>query len=143
MYLLVNVPQYRTFVYLLTPESNTCECLCIQGFSIKICNSECEEPQTFPPGPGTDMEDIRTTDIQRPPRAQEPQENQCWDYRNPPGRAGESPRENTQQRKCRSPRELQRRAHRPQRQLSTLEQIQPWTQRPETPRHITPQAEAQ
>ncbi|MEQ2308226.1 hypothetical protein AMECASPLE_026070 [Ameca splendens] len=29
------------------------------------------------------MEDIRTTDIQRPPRAQEPQENHRWDYCNP------------------------------------------------------------
>ncbi|MED6258748.1 hypothetical protein ATANTOWER_011846 [Ataeniobius toweri] len=29
------------------------------------------------------MEDIRTTDIQRPPRAQEPQENHRRDYCNP------------------------------------------------------------
>ncbi|MEQ2234989.1 hypothetical protein ILYODFUR_037069 [Ilyodon furcidens] len=26
--------------------------MCIQGFSIKICNSECEEPQTRPLDPG-------------------------------------------------------------------------------------------
>ncbi|MED6234425.1 hypothetical protein ATANTOWER_029753 [Ataeniobius toweri] len=58
--------------------------LCIQGFSIKICNTECDEPQTCPPGPGTDMQEIRATDIQRPPRAQESQENHCQDYRNPP-----------------------------------------------------------
>ncbi|MEQ2241796.1 hypothetical protein ILYODFUR_029015 [Ilyodon furcidens] len=42
------------------------------------------------------MEEIRATDIQRPPRAQEPRENHCWDYRNFPreeqGRApGEPP----------------------------------------------------
>ncbi|MEQ2253347.1 hypothetical protein ILYODFUR_031132 [Ilyodon furcidens] len=71
--------------------------MCIQGFSIKICNSECEEPQICPPGPGTDTEEIRATDIQRPPRAQEPQENHRRDYRNPPredqGRIpGEPPR---------------------------------------------------
>ncbi|MED6258902.1 hypothetical protein ATANTOWER_014121 [Ataeniobius toweri] len=35
--------------------------MCIQGFSIKICSSECEEPQTRPPGPGTDTEEIRDT----------------------------------------------------------------------------------
>ncbi|MEQ2305393.1 hypothetical protein AMECASPLE_037387 [Ameca splendens] len=49
-----------------------------------MCNSECEEPQTRPPGPGTDTEEIRATDIQRPPRAQEPQENHHQDYHNPP-----------------------------------------------------------
>ncbi|MEQ2302973.1 hypothetical protein AMECASPLE_012060, partial [Ameca splendens] len=58
--------------------------MCIKGFSIKICNSECEEPQTRPPGPGTDTEEIQATDIQRPLRAQEPQENHRQDYRNPP-----------------------------------------------------------
>ncbi|XP_047242554.1 uncharacterized protein LOC124881098 [Girardinichthys multiradiatus] len=45
---------------------------------------ECEKPQTCPPGPGTDMEEIRATYIQRPPRAQEPRENHCRDYRNSP-----------------------------------------------------------
>ncbi|MEQ2229797.1 hypothetical protein ILYODFUR_022510 [Ilyodon furcidens] len=56
----------------------------LQGFSIRIHNSECEEPQTHPPGPRTDTEEIQATDIQRPLRAQEPQENHRWDYRNPP-----------------------------------------------------------
>ncbi|KAK5617846.1 hypothetical protein CRENBAI_025873 [Crenichthys baileyi] len=56
----------------------------------------------------------------------------------PQRRAGESPRGTTQEPQCRSPRELQRRAHRPSRQPSTPEQILPWTQRPETPGHITP-----
>ncbi|MEQ2223580.1 hypothetical protein ILYODFUR_038115 [Ilyodon furcidens] len=37
--------------------------MCIQGFSIKICSSECEEPQTRPPGPRTDTEEIRDTDF--------------------------------------------------------------------------------
>ncbi|MEQ2297111.1 hypothetical protein AMECASPLE_031336 [Ameca splendens] len=32
-----------------------------------------------------DTEEIRATDIQRPPKAQEPQENHRRDYRNPPG----------------------------------------------------------
>ncbi|MEQ2250300.1 hypothetical protein ILYODFUR_038551 [Ilyodon furcidens] len=40
--------------------------------------------QTRPPGPGTDTEEIRTTDIQRPARAQEPHENHRRDYHNPP-----------------------------------------------------------
>ncbi|MEQ2305564.1 hypothetical protein AMECASPLE_039195 [Ameca splendens] len=31
------------------------------------------------------MEEIQATDIPRPPRAQEPQENHRRDYRNPPG----------------------------------------------------------
>ncbi|MED6258112.1 hypothetical protein ATANTOWER_003106 [Ataeniobius toweri] len=53
----------------------------MQGFSIKICNSKCEEPQTCPHGPGTHTEEI--THIKRPPRAQEPQGNHCRDYRNP------------------------------------------------------------
>ncbi|KAK5615584.1 hypothetical protein CRENBAI_025168 [Crenichthys baileyi] len=47
----------------------------------------------------------------------------------PQRRAGESPRGTTQQPQCKSPRELQRRAHRPPRQLSAPEQIQPWTPR--------------
>ncbi|MED6278489.1 hypothetical protein CHARACLAT_024443 [Characodon lateralis] len=65
--------------------------MCIQGFSIKICNSECEDPQTCPPGPGTDTEEIQALEIQRPPRVQKPQENHRQDYRNPPERSrGES-----------------------------------------------------
>ncbi|MED6265563.1 hypothetical protein CHARACLAT_026767 [Characodon lateralis] len=59
-------------------------CLCIQGFSIKICNSECEEPQTRPPGNWTDTEEILAIYIQSSPRAQEPQGNHPWDYLNPP-----------------------------------------------------------
>ncbi|MEQ2279187.1 hypothetical protein AMECASPLE_006831 [Ameca splendens] len=55
----------------------------VQGFSIKVCNSACENPHTCPPGPGTDTEEIQATDIQRPPRAQEPQGNHPWDYCNP------------------------------------------------------------
>ncbi|KAK5601358.1 hypothetical protein CRENBAI_000798 [Crenichthys baileyi] len=47
-------------------------------------NSECEEPQIRPPGPGTDIEEIRATDMQRPPRAQEPQKNHRRDHRDPP-----------------------------------------------------------
>ncbi|MEQ2226501.1 hypothetical protein ILYODFUR_028086 [Ilyodon furcidens] len=74
--------------------------MCIQGFSIKTCNSECEELQTHPPGPWTDTEEKQATDIQRPLRAQEPQENHRRDYRNPPreeqGRIpGEPPRSHT------------------------------------------------
>ncbi|MEQ2241382.1 hypothetical protein ILYODFUR_024726 [Ilyodon furcidens] len=46
--------------------------------------AECEEPQTCPPGPRTDAAEVRAIDIQRPPRAQEPQKNHCRDYRNPP-----------------------------------------------------------
>ncbi|KAK5599833.1 hypothetical protein CRENBAI_015083 [Crenichthys baileyi] len=38
----------------------------------EITSSECEEPQTCPPGPGTDTEEILAKDIQRPPRAQDP-----------------------------------------------------------------------
>ncbi|KAK5606295.1 hypothetical protein CRENBAI_023885 [Crenichthys baileyi] len=34
--------------------------------------------------PRADTEEIRATDIQRPPKAQEPQENHRRDYRNPP-----------------------------------------------------------
>ncbi|MED6249605.1 hypothetical protein ATANTOWER_016866 [Ataeniobius toweri] len=48
-----------------------------------MCNSECEEPQTRPPGPGTDKEEIQATNIQRPLRAQEHRENHCRDYCNP------------------------------------------------------------
>ncbi|MEQ2225598.1 hypothetical protein ILYODFUR_019212 [Ilyodon furcidens] len=58
MYLVVNVAQYRTFVYLLTPESKH---LWVCG-SIKICNTKCEEPHTRPPGSGTAMSEIRATD---------------------------------------------------------------------------------
>ncbi|KAK5605918.1 hypothetical protein CRENBAI_003653 [Crenichthys baileyi] len=78
---------------------------------------ECEEPQTCPPGPGTDTEEIRATDIQRLPRGLEPQENHCQDYPNPPrDEKGKVPGEPPS---------------------SHSEQIQPWTQRPETPGHIT------
>ncbi|MEQ2289507.1 hypothetical protein AMECASPLE_033756 [Ameca splendens] len=117
--------------------------MCIQGFFKQICNSECEEPQTCPPGPETDTEEIRAIDLQRPPQSTGtpgeplpglPQASQR--------RAGESPRRTTQLPQCRSPRKLQQQAHRPCWQPSTPEQVQQWTQRPETPRHIAPQAEA-
>ncbi|MEQ2232516.1 hypothetical protein ILYODFUR_012209, partial [Ilyodon furcidens] len=51
-------------------------------FSIKICNSECEEAQTCP----LDLGQIRrrAIDIPRAPRAQEPLQNHCRDYRNLP-----------------------------------------------------------
>ncbi|MED6262546.1 hypothetical protein ATANTOWER_021487 [Ataeniobius toweri] len=79
------------------------------------------------------MEEIRATDIQRasqsmgtpggpPPGLQKP----------PQRRAKESPRGNSPQPQCRSTRELQQRPHRHHQQPSMLEQIQPWTQRPET-----------
>ncbi|KAK5602294.1 hypothetical protein CRENBAI_014178 [Crenichthys baileyi] len=102
--------------------------------------SECEEPQTCPPGPRTDMEEIRATDIQRPPRTQEPQDNHSRDYRNPPDKNRGESQGNHPAATEQKPRELQQRAHRPRRQPSTPEQIQPWTQRPETLGHITPQA---
>ncbi|MED6264803.1 hypothetical protein CHARACLAT_018865 [Characodon lateralis] len=105
----------------------------MQGFSIKICNSECEEPQTCPHGPRTDTEEIRATDIKRPPKAQEPLPGLPQP---PQRRAGESHRGTTQQPQGRGPTELQQRSHKPHRQPST------WTQRPETPGHITPQEEA-
>ncbi|MEQ2225170.1 hypothetical protein ILYODFUR_014866 [Ilyodon furcidens] len=112
-------------------------------FTRKEILRECEEQRTCPPGPETDKEEIRATDIQRPTREQDPRENHCWDCCIPPHRrAGESPRGTTQQPQCRSPREVQRRAHRPRRQRSTPEQVQPWIQTPETPGNITPQAEA-
>ncbi|MED6231941.1 hypothetical protein ATANTOWER_015086 [Ataeniobius toweri] len=61
------------------------------SFSIKICNSEREKPQTCPSGPGTSMEEIPAIDIKWPPRAQEPKENHCRDYCNPPEKSmGES-----------------------------------------------------
>ncbi|MEQ2289817.1 hypothetical protein AMECASPLE_037134 [Ameca splendens] len=60
-------------------------------------------------------------------------------YREEQGRVPEEP----PSRQCRSPKELQRQAHRPRRQLSTPEQIQAWTQRHETLEHITPKAVAQ
>ncbi|MEQ2169659.1 hypothetical protein GOODEAATRI_027459 [Goodea atripinnis] len=50
----------------------------IQCFSIKICNSECEEPQTCAPGPETDTEEIQATDIQRPCHRTGTQENHSW-----------------------------------------------------------------
>ncbi|KAK5606225.1 hypothetical protein CRENBAI_025030 [Crenichthys baileyi] len=43
-------------------------------------NLQCEEPQTCPAGPEVDTEQIGATDIQRPPRAQEPQEDHHRDY---------------------------------------------------------------
>ncbi|MED6240730.1 hypothetical protein ATANTOWER_026865 [Ataeniobius toweri] len=63
-----------------------------QGFSIKICNSECEEPQTCPLEPGTDMEEVRSTDIQRPPQSTgTPREPQPRLLQSPQRRAGEPP----------------------------------------------------
>ncbi|KAK5624081.1 hypothetical protein CRENBAI_014997 [Crenichthys baileyi] len=60
----------------------------------------------------------------------------------PQSRAEESPGEPTQQPKCRKPQGAAVRSPQPHRQPSMLEQTQPWTKRPETPEHITPQAEA-
>ncbi|KAK5613196.1 hypothetical protein CRENBAI_026432 [Crenichthys baileyi] len=51
-----------------------------------------------PTGPETDTE-ILAIDIQRPPRAQEPQENHCRYYHNPP----EKIRGTTQQPQCTTP----------------------------------------
>ncbi|MEQ2284365.1 hypothetical protein AMECASPLE_020958 [Ameca splendens] len=69
----------------------------LYGLASGVANSyhECEEPQTRPPGPRIDTEEIRAKDIQRTPRAQEHQENHCRDYRNPQRGAGESPRGTT------------------------------------------------
>ncbi|MEQ2238223.1 hypothetical protein ILYODFUR_031044 [Ilyodon furcidens] len=102
------------------------------GFSIKICNSECEEPQTRPPGPGTDTEEIQATDIQRPPRAQEPQENHRVDYHNPPKEEqGRIPGKPPSSRSA-EPQGDAATSPQTRRQPSMPEQIQPWTQRPET-----------
>ncbi|MEQ2280799.1 hypothetical protein AMECASPLE_023652 [Ameca splendens] len=48
--------------------------------AIRLFNSGSKEPQTCPPEREADTEEIEATDIQRPPRAWEPQQNYNQDY---------------------------------------------------------------
>ncbi|MEQ2281522.1 hypothetical protein AMECASPLE_031321 [Ameca splendens] len=85
---------------------------------------------------------FQAIDIQRLPRAQEPQEIHRWDYRNHPreeqGRVLREPSSSHSAEAQGAPATSPQAPHQP----STPEQIQPWTQRPETLGHITHQAEA-
>ncbi|MED6258788.1 hypothetical protein ATANTOWER_012405 [Ataeniobius toweri] len=75
-----------------------CEDTCVyKVFSIRLFNSGSKEPQTCPPELEADTEEIEATDIQRPPRAWEPQQNYNQDYcppivstaHHPPAEAGQ------------------------------------------------------
>ncbi|KAK5603749.1 hypothetical protein CRENBAI_001622 [Crenichthys baileyi] len=56
-----------------------------------ITNSDCEEPQICPPGSKVDTEEIGATDIQRPPKAQEPQKDHRQDYHTPSEKSPRKP----------------------------------------------------
>ncbi|MEQ2308812.1 hypothetical protein AMECASPLE_032116 [Ameca splendens] len=73
-----------------------------------------------------------------PPNHRNPWRTTTGTTATPPEKSSGESQGKHQQRQCRSPRELQRRAHSPPRQPSTPEQIQPWTQRSKTPGHTTP-----
>ncbi|MEQ2233286.1 hypothetical protein ILYODFUR_020230, partial [Ilyodon furcidens] len=84
-------------------------------------------PQTCPPGPGTDTEEIRATDIQRAPRAQEPQENHRWDYcMQPPEKSRGESQGNHPAATVQKPQGAAAMSPQP----STPKQIQPWVSGP-------------
>ncbi|MEQ2301520.1 hypothetical protein AMECASPLE_036931 [Ameca splendens] len=53
-------------------------------FLHKICNSECEDPQTCPMVPGQTLRRSKPHTSKGPPKSQEPHENHRRNYRNPP-----------------------------------------------------------
>ncbi|MEQ2297778.1 hypothetical protein AMECASPLE_038142 [Ameca splendens] len=140
MCLVVNVAQYRTFVYLLTPNSKHLVglslCMLVYTrFLQTIFNSKCEEQQTCPP-----RDRYGGDPSQRHPKAPKSTGTPGEPSPGLPLHPAEKSRGESQGKHSAATMQKPKGAavHRPCQRPSTSEQIQSRIQRPDTPGHITP-----